>query len=165
LPGPEVCEPQATCFPPPSDVALGSTTFCATLIELCADQPDFNMPADVDVCAWLMTGFALRIPGVDFVSAALCAEGVQSCGDDAAEVMSCLIPEYAPCQGYCVAIDACMADAPEPPEDWPGVEGCVDWCSSLHSQQPELVESAIACVAGAADCMAIGACIGEGDGQ
>lgn len=164
-PSAEVCEAQSSCFPPPTALALGSTTFCATLIELCADEPGFELPADVDVCAWLMTGFAVRIPGVDFVHAALCAEELENCDQGGDTIMSCLIPRYEPCEGYCEALDTCLTQGPEPPEDWPGVEGCVIWCSSLHSQQPDIVDAAIACVAVAPDCGAMGVCIGEGDGQ
>lgn len=155
-PAPETCAAQADCFPPPTEMAAGTGPFCSALLGLCAGQPNFEIPNDLTVCGWLLTGFVARIPGADFEAGAACVQGKPDCAEPN-QVMMCLVPSYAPCTGFCQAADACI---PEPkPDKWPGVEGCAQWCSMGHVQNPPVFEQAIQCVALSGDCETTMACL------
>jgi hypothetical protein len=155
----ERCDVIAACVPPKDEMAVGADDFCAAFIELCQGTEGFEMYADPMMCGWMMTGLTSLYAGIDFTAAAACVSGHDVCTPDQI-MIECLMPDYPPCQGYCEKIDACVMASPEPPEDWPGVEGCVQYCRAMHASHPEELDAAIACVE-ATDCAGIGVCMGE----
>ena len=153
------CDVIGACVPPKDELATGADDFCAAFIDLCEGTEGFEMYADPMMCGWMMTGLTSLYAGIDFVAAAACVGGYEVC-DPEQIMIDCLMPDYPPCQGYCEKIDACVMASPEPPEDWPGVEGCVTYCRAMHASHPEELDAAIACV-DTTDCAGIGVCMGE----
>jgi hypothetical protein len=155
-PEPEACAAQAACFPPPAEMVPGTEPFCTALLAKCAGQPGFEIPNDLGVCGWLLSGVVVQMPGADLVNGVACVEAKPDCSAPDT-VLGCLLPTYAPCAGVCETADACM---PEPkPEKWPGVEGCTSWCSMAHAQDPTAIDQMVQCVTLSADCETTMACL------
>jgi hypothetical protein len=153
------CPPQDGCFPPPQEMAAGADDFCAALLTLCYGTPDFDLPNDPEVCGWLMTGFTVYAPEVDFTGASECLAGYEDCESAGGMMGACLTPPYAPCVGMCEQVQACFDQAPEPPspDEWGGVDQCVSFCSSLHIQDAAATDELIDCIEDG-DCAGIGLC-------
>ena len=152
----ESCASQASCFPPPDAPADGVAPLCSALLAKCAGQPGFELPNDLTVCGWLITGFLVRFPGADLVDGAACIQAKPDCADPD-KVMACLLPPYAPCPGACQALDACMP-AP-PPAEWPGVDACAEWCTMSHAADPAGTEAIVQCIALSEECGTTLACV------
>jgi hypothetical protein len=146
---PGQCPDQAVCFPPPEALVDGSEAYCEAIVDLCGGEEDFEMPADTETCAWLMTGFAVQAPTSDFVGGATCVEAMTDCSEPNA-VYGCLIPTHEPCVDYCEKLDGCMGEPP--PEDWGGAQACVMHCSSIYTMNPAGLDAQIACVMEAEGC-------------
>ncbi len=155
-PEPEACAGQSSCFPPPSERVPGTEAFCTALLAKCAGQPGFEIPNDLEICGWLLTGVVVQLPGADLVNGVACVEAQPDCSAPDT-VMGCLLPLYVPCTSLCETVDACL---PEPePEKWPGVEGCTSWCSMAHAQDPTAIDQAVQCVTLSQDCETTVACL------
>lgn len=152
------CQAQGQCFPPPTAPATDADAFCAELLPLCSAHPDFGFSTDQNACVWLMTGFAVQLPGADFAAGTTCLEAMDSC-EDMGIVFGCLVPTYAPCQGFCEGLDDCMSNPP--PADWPGVEACVAWCSQVAVQDTTTIDNAITCTEASSSCEDFFACLPE----
>ena len=155
-PTPQSCEAQGLCFPPPSAKVEGTDAFCTELLALCSGAPGFDLPDDVGICGWLVTGLTVRLPGADVAAGTTCVQAKADCADPQG-VMTCLLPPYEPCTGMCQTVDACL---PEPkPADWTGVEACAQWCSMGHAQDPSGAEQIVQCVTLSSDCTTTLACL------